>query len=287
MAAMFEDRFYAAEDGTRLHYRDYAGAADRPPVLCLHGLTRNARDFDGVAARLTSAGWRVLVPDMRGRGLSGWADPATYALPVYLKDMDALAAHAGVAHAVYVGTSMGALLTMLSAAARPGRVVAACLNDIGPAIEQAGLERIGGYLGRVGPFADWDAAAGALAANDGPTFPAYGAAHWALHARRRFREGAGGIMADYDPHVADGFSADPGETAAALWPLFAALAGVPVLSVRGECSDLFTDATQAEMAARVPGVDAVTVPGVGHAPSLEEPEAASGLDRLLARVLAG
>ena len=96
---MFADRFHPAADGTRLHYRDYPGAADRPPVLCLHGLTRNPRDFEGVAARLNAAGWRVIVPSIRGRGDSAWADPKTYALPVYLKDMDALAEHASFARA--------------------------------------------------------------------------------------------------------------------------------------------------------------------------------------------
>ncbi len=287
MAGMFEDRFYEGAGGVRLHYRDYAGAADRPPVLCLHGLTRNARDFEGVAARLAVEGWRVIVPDMRGRGLSAWADPASYALPVYLKDVDALTAHAGFDRAVYVGTSMGALLTMLSAAARPGRVAGACLNDIGPLIEHAGLERIAGYLGRVGPFANWAGAAAAIAASDGPTFPVYSTADWDVHARRRLRAGVDGIVADYDPRVADGFSADPGEGANALWPMFDALAGVPLVSVRGACSDLFTAVTQEAMAARVAGLDVVVVPGVGHAPGLEEAEAMAALDRVLGRVLAG
>ncbi len=285
---MFTDRFYQSADGLRLHYRDYPGAADRPAVLCLHGLTRNARDFEGVAARLAVAGWRVIVPDIRGRGASDPAsDPATYALPIYLADMDALSATAGFDQAVHIGTSMGALLTMLTAAARPGRVAGACLNDIGPVIEIAGLERIAGYLGRTGPFEDWTAAAAAIAATDRPTFPAYGASDWALHARRRFRDDAAGIVADYDPQIARTFSIDRGTVGVTLWPLFEALAGVPVLSVRGECSDLFTAGTQDAMAARVPGMDVVVVPGVGHAPSMEEAEAVEALDRLLVRVRAG
>ena len=282
---MFTDRFHLAPDGTRLHYRDYPGAADRPPVLCLHGLTRNARDFEGVSPRLQAAGWRVIVPDIRGRGESGWADPATYTLPTYLADMDALATDAGFDRAVFVGTSMGALLTILIAAARPGRVAGACLNDIGPVIERAGLERIAGYLGATGPFADWDAVAARIAATDGATFPAYTAADWATHARRRARaDGTGVVMMDYDPRVADGFSTDTGNSAATLWPLFDALTGVPVLSVRGACSDLLSADGQAAMTARHPGLDAVTVAGVGHAPSLEEAAAAAGLERLLESV---
>ncbi len=286
---MFTDRFHAALDGLRLHYRDYPGAADRPPVLCLHGLTRNARDFECVAARLSGAGWRVIVPDIRGRGLSGWADdPATYALPAYLGDLDALAADAGFDRAVYMGTSMGALLTMLSAAARPGRVAGACLNDIGPEIEREGLERIGGYIGRTQAFARWDAMEDAIRATDAPTFPSYTDADWAIHARRRAREIApGDIRFDYDPKIATTFSTERGNAAETLWPLFDALVEVPVLSVRGACSDLFTAGTQAAMGARHNSMDVVAVPDVGHAPSLEEPGAAAALDRLLARVLAG
>lgn len=279
---MFTDRRFPSPDGLRLHYRDYAGAGT--PVLCLHGLTRNARDFDGVAARLADLGHRVLVPDMRGRGASAWADPKTYALPVYLGDLDALFAEVGVSAAVFVGTSMGGLLTMLTAAARPGRVLAACLNDIGPVIERAGLERIAGYIGQTAPMADWDAAARAIALGEKEYFPDHGAADWARHARRRCRELADRRVAfDYDPAIAATFSADPGDGAARLWPMLDALAGGPVLSVRGARSDLFTAATQAAMAARLPRMEAVVLANAGHAPSLEEPDAMSALERLVAR----
>ena len=285
---MFADRFHPAADGTRLHYRDYPGAADRPPVLCLHGLTRNPRDFEGVAARLNAAGWRVIVPSIRGRGDSAWADAKTYALPVYLKDIDALAEHAGFARAAHIGTSMGALLTMLIAAARPGRVVAACLNDIGPVIEADGLRAIAAYLGDTHAFPTWDAAADALALHGARSFPDYTHEDWLIHARRRARETAPGrIELDYDPALARTFSADPGDGAAALWPMFDALRDVPTLSVRGALSDLFSAATQAAMAARHAAMATATVPRAGHAPSLEEPEAAAALDALLARVSEG
>ncbi len=278
---MFTDRHFPSLDGLRLHYRDYAGAGT--PVLCLHGLTRNARDFQGVAARLAGMGHRVLVPDIRGRGASAWSDPKSYALPVYIGDLDALFADAGVGAAVFVGTSMGGLLTMLTAAARPGRVLAACLNDIGPVIEAAGLQRIAGYIGKTAPMADWDAAAQAIALGEAAYFPDYRAAEWALHARRRCRELADGRVAfDYDPAIAATFSPDPGDGAARLWPMLDALAGVRVLSVRGASSDLFTAETQSEMAARLPGMEAVGLADAGHAPSLEEPEAIAGLERLVA-----
>jgi len=280
---MFTDRYYTSPDGLRLHCRDYAGTGT--PIVCLHGLARNARDFEGVAAWLAGRGHRVLVPDMRGRGASAWADPKSYALPVYLGDLDAVFADAGIEAAVFVGTSMGGLLTMLTAAARPGRVLAACLNDIGPVVERAGLERIADYIGKTEPMAGWDVAAEAIARGEAAFFPAYDAADWALHARRRCRELADGRVAfDYDPAIAATFSADPGDGAARLWPMLDALAGVPVLSVRGALSDLFTAETQSAMAARLPRMEAVALTDAGHAPTLEEPESMAGLARLVAGI---
>lgn len=284
---MFADRYFNAPDGPRLHYRDYAGEAARPTVLCLHGLTRNARDFEGVAARLQGQGWRVIVPDIRGRGESAWADPATYVLPTYLKDIDALFADAGIASAVHIGTSMGALLTMLSAAARPGRVTAAVLNEIGPVIERTGLERIATYIHQTAPMPDWTAAAARFARSDGPTFPDYAQADWDTHARRRARVGDDGLIRlDYDPALAGTFSPESGNVEDMLWTWFAALADVPLVSVRGELSDLFTAGTQAAMLAKVARMTMCVVPRVGHAPSLEEAESAEAIDRLLAGVLA-
>lgn len=280
---MFEDRCATAADGTRLHWRDYPGAGT--PVVCLHGLTRNARDFEEVAARLAAEGHRVIVPDARGRGGSAHAAAQTYALPVYLADLDAVFADAALAQAVFVGTSMGGLLTMLVAAARPGRVLAACLNDIGPVVERAGLERIASYLGRSAPLAHWHAAAAAIQVFDRAFFPDYTAADWARHARRRCREDTDGRVAfDYDPAIALGFSADPGHGASALWPMFDALRPLPVLLVHSELSDILSTETAAQMAARAPGLELITLARTGHAPTLEEPAAAGALDRLLARV---
>ena len=265
---MFEDRFTTATDGTLLHWREYRGQGI--PVVCLHGLTRNARDFEGVATALAEEGCRMIVPDVRGRGASGRADPATYTLPVYLTDLDAVFAAAGLTQAVFVGTSMGGLLTMLTAAARPGRVLAACINDIGPVVERAGLERIASYIGRSGPSADWAAAAAAIEAFDGAFFPDYKAADWAKHARRRCREDGDAIVFDYDPLIAGGFSADPGDGARVLWPMFDALAKVQTLVVRGELSDILSEETAVAMRARSPNVRVETISRVGHAPTIEE-----------------
>ncbi len=143
--AEFEDRFWTGEDGLRLHFRDYAGATggedNRPPVICLHGLTRNGRDFETLAASLAGR-WRVLCPDFRGRGDSDYArDPMTYTPLTYARDIEALLAQEGIARFVSVGTSLGGLVTMLLAMTGPDRLAGAVLNDIGPEISEAGIER--------------------------------------------------------------------------------------------------------------------------------------------------
>lgn len=284
---MTTHHLFEADDGTRLHYVDHPGDPSRPPVLCLHGLTRNGRDFDGVAARLSALGWRVIVPTMRGRGASAHAaDPATYALPHYLTDLDALARHAAFERAVHIGTSMGGLLTLLAAAARPGRVAAALLNDISPAIARPGLERIAAYLGDVAPRSSLAAYAAELADREGDLFPATTAAQWRVHAARRARVTADGhAVPDYDPRIADGFSTDPAPSEAALWTLFRAFPpAVPLAAVRGANSDLLTTGGLAAMLDARPDLDIATVPDAGHAPSLEEPEATALIDRLLGRV---
>ena len=158
----YEDRSWTSSDGLQLHFRDYAGDAARPPVLCLPGLTRNARDFEDLAARLAGK-WRVLCPEMRGRGDSDYAkDPMTYQPLQYLQDLELLLEQEGIARFVSIGTSLGGLLTMLLAASNPQRIAAAVLNDVGPEVSAAGIERIRGYVGQGRNFETWMHAARAL-----------------------------------------------------------------------------------------------------------------------------
>src|SRR5687767_2153641 len=146
--ASWSDGYWSSSDGLRLHYRDYAGGESRPPIICIPGLTRNARDFDGVAERLAGE-WRLLCVDLRGRGESGYAkDAATYKPLTYLADIEALIAELGLERFILFGTSLGGLITMLLASAGKERVGGAMINDIGPVIDARGLERIRGYVGR-------------------------------------------------------------------------------------------------------------------------------------------
>lgn len=279
------DRYWTSRDGLKLHYRDYAGPEDRPPILCLHGLTRNSRDFEGVAKRYAGE-WRVLALDFRGRGLSDW-DPQSerYAPPTYAQDVLELFADAGFDKAVFFGTSLGGLVTMGIAAIAPERIAGVMLNDVGPELDLSGIDRIRTYVGKPVRFRDWQRAADALQAKHGDVHPAYGGAEWLAYAKRVCRETAEGVEFDYDMAIADNFNRGDTGVVADAWPFFRALAGRPVLILRGEHSDLLSDAVLDRMAREIPDVEVVTVPGVGHAPDLEEPASVAALDRLLERVL--
>lgn len=286
----FEDRFWSSRDGLRLHYRDYAGPDDaggesRPVVVCLHGLTRNARDFAGLAERMAGA-WRVLCPDMRGRGDSAYArDSASYTPLQYVEDVELLLEEEGIGRIVAIGTSLGGLMTAILAAKNPGLIAGAVLNDIGPVIEPAGMARIREYVGQGRSFPTWMHAARALEESQGAAFPKFDVADWLAMAKRVMTLGQNGrIVFDYDMKIAEPFAKDEGAAPVDLWPAFAALGGIPLLVLRGALSDLLSERTLADMAARLPGAEVITVADVGHAPTLDEPAAAKAIDRLLARL---
>ncbi|HVR91329.1 MAG TPA: alpha/beta hydrolase [Novosphingobium sp.] len=280
----FTDSYWHSRDGLKLHYRDYAGRADRPPVLCLHGLTRNSRDFEGLAASLADE-WRVICPDMRGRGDSGYAkDSASYNPLQYAEDLDALFEQAGLDRVVAIGTSLGGLLTMIMAMTTPDRLVGAALNDIGPEVDPAGIERIRDYVGQGRSFPTWVHAARALEESQGHAFPDFAIADWLAMAKRCMTLGSNDrVVFDYDMKIAEPFE-QSGDAGVDLWPALAGLAGKPTLVLRGETSDILSTGTLARMVERLPGAETVTIPRVGHAPTLDEPEARAAVGRLLSRI---
>ena len=278
---------FAGPDGRRLAYAD-EGAG--PAVLCLAGLSRNGRDFEGLAARLARR-FRVLRLDSRGRGGSERAvDPvAEYQVAVEAGDALALLDHLGLAEAAVVGTSRGGILGMAMAAARPGAVRALVLNDVGAAVETAGLGRIMGYLGRPPSAGTFEGVARDMAAASAETFPGVPPARWEAHARAVFDADAAGRPAlSYDPALAEVTAAALAEAGERidLGPLFAAAAGVPMLVIRGANSDILSAATLAEMRAARPDLEAIEVPDRGHAPFLDEPGVAEAIEDFLGRTTA-
>jgi len=284
--APWTDGFWWSGDGLRLHYRDYPGPADRPPLLCLPGLTRNARDFEGLAARLAGQ-WRVIAVDLRGRGESAYArDPLSYVPLTYLQDIKALLDELQLPRVVAVGTSLGGLLAMLIGAADPGRLAGVVLNDIGPDIEATGLARIRGHVGVSRNWPTWIHAARDLAADNAAAFPDYRLEDWLIFAKRLCRlTPAGRVVLDYDMKIAEPFRLPGGENGVDLWPALDALKNLPTLLVRGALSDILSARTAARMRRHLPHMHYCELPRTGHAPTLEEPQAAAAIDALLDELL--
>ncbi len=286
----YEERIAATVDGLTLYARDYAPLAPETglPVICLHGLTRNSRDFEVVAPRIAALGRRVVAPDMRGRGRSANdPDPAHYVPTVYAQDVIALMDKLEMPQAVFLGTSMGGIITMVIATIAPQRIAASILNDVGPRLTGEGLARIASYVGRVKPMATWTEAAEACRAIAGSAYPERldDEAFWDQFAARTFREREDGqVEADYDPHIALAFAEGADAPPPDLTPLFQPLSQKPMLSVRGAISDIFSLDTLAYMRGLKPDLASVEVANVGHAPWLDEPEAWDALLDFLARV---
>ena len=282
----YENRYWWSNDGIRLHYRDYPGDSAKPPILCLPGLTRNARDFDAVARRL-SPEWRVIAIDLRGRGDSGYAkDPMSYVPLTYVQDVQALLGELGVDRYVAFGSSLGGIVSMLLAGTSRESVAGVLLNDVGPDIMPEGLARIRSYVGRSNTWPTWIHAARAVAEANGGVYPDFTLEDWLAMAKRLYRlNSAGRIVLDYDMKIAEPFRVPGNEAGPDMWRALAVLKSVPTLIVRGAKSDVLSAATAARMAETLDDGELVTIAGVGHTPTLGEPEAEAGIDRLLARIV--
>jgi pimeloyl-ACP methyl ester carboxylesterase len=277
----YRDAYVTVADGLRLHYCDYPGASDKATLLCLHGLTRNARDYAAFAERY-SPGRRVIALDFRGRGSSDYDPlPARYVPVTYAGDVIQLLDQLMIEQAAFVGTSLGGLVTMVLAAMAPQRIAASILNDVGPELTDVGLDRIRSYVGKGARFATWEQAAEAIAANQLSVYPSYGPADWLAMAHRNCRERDGAIIFDYDMAIALSFETRGPAPKVDMWPLFKVIGQKPLLVVRGGISDLLSAEALEKMHEAVPDMKSVTVPGVGHAPMLDEPEAVAAIDAFL------
>lgn len=285
----FADRQWVSRDGLRLYARDYAGDSGdcRLPVICLHGITRNSKDFEEVAPHIAAGGRRVIVPDVRGRGRSDRdSRPERYQPLVYARDVREMMDRLGITSAVFVGTSMGGIITMTLAALRPKAIAAAVLNDVGPEIGREGLERILSYVGKPVSIESWGDAADYMKRINGVAFPDYADADWQAFARRTFRDESGKPVLDYDPAITVPLATRPIKTRSLVSTfLFHRLARKrPILLVRGELSDLLTAQIAERMAKAAPRLKVAVIPRVGHAPTLAEPEARKAIDEFLASV---
>ena len=267
--------YFSAADGLKLYARVYGEAAADPrtvPVVCLPGLTRNSADFHRLALELSRApaGRRIVCFDSRGRGRSERdGDKSNYILQVEADDVLSGCAALGIKHAVFIGTSRGALLTHALAAMRPGMLAGAILNDAGPVVDGAGLAQIMAYQEHLSAPASLEEAARRLQEIQKKAFSALGDEDWMEHVRPMFLEKNGKLVANFDPAIVDALrDIDLSAPLPTLWPQFDGLRKTPLMTIRGENSTLLSETTIAEMARRHPRMEVVVAEGQGHAPAL-------------------
>ena len=262
---------FTASDGTRLFYTD---EGEGLPVIALAGLTRNGADFDHVAPHLPV---RLIRLDYRGRGQSDWADQATYTIPQEAADTIALMDHLGLEKAAILGTSRGGLIAMVLAATAKDRLLGVALNDIGPVIEDRGLDVIKDYIGRNPAQKTYQEAAEARA-RLWTHFEDVPMSRWLAEVQAHYEQTDDGLVIRYDPKLRDAVLAAGAQPAPDLWPLFDALDGLPLALVRGANSDLLSAATADEMQRRCrPDMIRADIAGRGHVPFLDEPDAVAAL----------
>jgi pimeloyl-ACP methyl ester carboxylesterase len=266
---------FTTVDGTAIYYADTGAGL---PLLCLPGLTRTSGDFQYLLPHLPPA--RVIRMDYRGRGGSGWSGAATYTVVQEAADALALLDHLGVAQAAILGTSRGGLIGMYLGAVARGRLLGLCLNDVGPVVERSGLDRIQDYVGR-NPVARTQAALAAAMPRHNPGFANVPDARWLAEAQLHTRVVGDGLTITYDPALRDSFLASMAAPAGDAWPLFDALAGLPLALIRGANSDLLSAETALEMQRRRPDMIMATVPDRAHIPFLDEPESVAAIRAFL------
>ncbi len=264
-------QFFTAADGTRIAYNDQG---DGPPLLCLSGLTRTMGDFDYLRPHLpppASGKLRLIRMDYRGRGASQWSGAGSYTVPQEAADALALLDHLGVDKAAILGTSRGGLIGMFLAAVAKPRLLGLCLNDVGPAIEKQGLNRIFDYLGR-NPAAKTHSELAAKLPSLMQGFSDVPETRWLQEARLHYTQTESGLKITYDPDLRTAFLAAFSGPEVDLWPLFDACSGLPLALLRGENSDLLSVETTAEMHRRRPDMLLASIPNRAHIPFLDEAE---------------
>jgi pimeloyl-ACP methyl ester carboxylesterase len=261
-------------------YREWGDPANERVLVCVHGLTRVSNDFDAFAQAVSDE-YRVVCPDVVGRGRSGWLkDPNLYQMPTYVADMVTLLARADAKKVHWFGTSMGALIGMVLASLPDSPISRMILNDAGPVLQAAALARIGSYVGDQPRFATFEDAEAYIRRITAP-FGEHSDAEWRFLTEVVLRRDGDAWVRHFDPALATPFKQAP-TSDTVLWHIYDAVR-CPTLAVRGEQSDLLSPATHAEMAVRGPRAELVTIANVGHAPTfMHEDQIAIARDFLLA-----
>ncbi|MDR7031771.1 alpha/beta hydrolase [Mesorhizobium sp. BE184] len=271
----FSDFFYDAPDGLRLHARVYGESnADHWPVVCLPGLTRNARDFHELALYLfgqAKTRRRVIAFDYRGRGESAYdPDVANYNVGTEANDILCGLSALGIDQAAFIGTSRGGLIIHVLGVTKPSVLKAIVFNDIGPEIEAGGLAHIRDYLQKSPRVKTVDEAVAAQRAAHGQDFPALQMGDWERMVSAIYKERDRRLVPDFDPRLPETLKdMDLSQPLPTLWPQFKMLKEIPMMTIRGENSRLLFIATVEEMTRLHPGMKSVSVEGQGHAPFLE------------------
>ncbi len=283
----FTDVWYKSSDGLILYARDYE--PEKKPgdeditIICIPGMTRNAADFHELALHLQNS-YRVISVDLRGRGRSSYDKiSSNYNPATYVADIAALIKELELGSILFIGTSLGGLISMLISATTPEYVKGIIINDFAPEIQQSGLRRIQSYVGKAAPVQNWDEAVAQAKQFNGKELPDLSDENWLAFARNVYRNNAAGIpVLDYDPAISEPFTSHAGNAElATLWPVYDALPQIPILLIRGELSDIVSSQCVAEMQRRRKNLQYAEIRGRGHAPLLNEPEALQAIDKLL------
>lgn len=287
--------WYSSHDGLKLYARDYkpdcqpnrqslgADEKAKPAVLCMHGLTRNSADFEGICQQLADK-YRLIVVDQRGRGLSAYdSESANYQPNVYVDDMFTLLKQLNISSVTLIGTSMGGIMAMMMAAMQPELIKGLIINDIGPELNPVGLARIQSYVGKAVSVSSWQDAARTSKQTNGSAFPDFSEQDWLDFAQRTYRADKSGIpVLDYDPAISTPIKASSGQSLALdLWPVFEQCIEKPMLLLRGELSDLLAMSCVEKMRSLKADLSFVQVPNVGHAPFLDEAIAVTSIKQFL------
>lgn len=281
------DYWYQSKDGLRLYAREYPHPEPAATLVCIPGLTRNSADFSDICD-LLNKDYRIFAVDLRGRGKSDYDfNPNNYHPGTYVQDIQQLLEKLGTEKVIFIGTSLGGLVSMLLSFIHPGRVSALIINDIGPEIDRSGLERIKSYVRPESPTpTNWDEAIRRTKAAHKGEYPSFSELDWQLLTRRLYKEQDGEVCLDYDPAIAVLFEEDQTlGLPADIWSMFGTLNAVATMVIRGELSDILAPATLRKMQDLVPCLSVMEVPEVGHAPLLEDPRVSGQAQEFLRSTL--